>query len=75
MRTLYHTTRTEFQKSGRRGSATQRATVLVDGKYVDYDQMAEALGVDREKARSRYGHLKRQGKVWPITWEALRGKV
>lgn len=73
MRTLYHTTRTEFQKSGRRGNATQRATVLVDGKYVDYDQMAAELGVDREKARSRYGHLKR-AKHWPITWELLRGE-
>lgn len=73
MRTLYHTTRTEFQKSGRRGNATQRAKVLVDGKYVDYDQMAAELGVDREKARSRYGHLKRAGR-WPITWELLRGE-
>lgn len=73
MRTLYHTTRAEFQRAGRRGNATQRATVLVDGKYVDYDQMAEALGVDREKARSRYSHLKRR-QVWPITWDLLRGE-
>ena len=73
MRTLYHTTRTEFQKAGRRGNATQRATVLVDGKYVDYDQMAAELGVDREKARSRYSHLKRR-QVWPITWDLLRGE-
>jgi hypothetical protein len=75
MKTLFHMKRDEMVRAGRRGNATQRATVLVEGKYVDYDQMAEALGVDREKARSRYSHLKRQGKVWPITWEALRGKV
>jgi hypothetical protein len=73
MRTLYHTTRSEFQRAGRKGNATQRAKVLVDGNYVDYDQIAEALGVDREKARSRYGHLKRAGR-WPITWELLRGE-
>jgi hypothetical protein len=35
--------------------------------------MAEALGVDREKARSRYSHLKRR-QVWPITWDLLRGE-
>lgn len=73
MKTLFHMKRDEMIRAGRRGNATQRATVLVDGKYVDYDQMAEALGVDREKARSRYSHLKRRG-VWPITWDLLRGE-
>ena len=73
MRTLYHTTRTEFQRAGRKGNATQRTPVLVEGKYVDYDQIAAQLGVDREKARSRYSHLKRR-QVWPITWDLLRGE-
>ena len=74
MKTLFHMKRDEMIRAGRRGNATQRATVLVEGKYVDYDQMAAELGVDREKARSRYGHLKRQGKVWPITWAMLKGE-
>ncbi len=73
MKTLFHMKRDEMIRAGRRGNATQRATVLVDGKYVDYDQMAETLGVDREKARSRYSHLKRR-QVWPITWDLLRGE-
>ena len=74
MKTMFHMKRDEMIRAGRRGNATQRATVLVEGKYVDYDQMAAELGVDREKARSRYGHLKRQGKVWPITWAMLKGE-
>lgn len=73
MKPLFHMKRDEMVRAGRRGNATQRATVLVEGKYVDYDQMAEALGVDREKARSRYSHLKRMNR-WPITWEMLKGK-
>ena len=73
MRTLYHTTRAEFQRSGRKGSATQRATVLVDGRYFTYTALGELLGVPSEEASRRYKNLRRRS-IWPITMEHLEGK-
>lgn len=72
MRTLYHTTRAEFQKSGRRGNATQVANVLVDGRYFTYSALGEELGVTKEEANRRYSNLRRRA-IWPITWDLLRG--
>lgn len=70
MKTQFQMTRAELLRSGRRGNATQKQKVLVDGAYFTYDEIAAKTGLDREQARSRYGHHKRAGK-WLITWEML----
>lgn len=73
MRTLYHTTRTEFQRAGRKGNATQVAKILVDGRYFTYSALGEVLGVSKEEANRRYSNLRRRG-IWPITMNHLEGK-
>lgn len=73
MRTLYHTTRSEFQRAGRKGNATQVANVLVDGRYFTYAALGEVLGVSKEEANRRYSNLRRRG-IWPITMNHLEGK-
>lgn len=70
MKTMFHMKREEMLAAGRRGNMQQKPKVLVEGQCVTYDDIAGKTGLDREQARSRYGHHKRAGK-WPITWEML----
>lgn len=73
MKPQFITTRAEFQKSGRRGNATQVATVLVGGRYFTYAALGEGLGVTKEEANRRYSNARRRG-VWPITMKDLEEK-
>lgn len=73
MQTKFQMTKAEFLRAGKRGNSQQKPQVLVEGKYVTYDDMAARIGLNKEQARSRYSHHRRSGR-WPITWEMMEGK-
>jgi len=59
----------EQRNSARRGGAKVAGLYLVDGQYLNAEQLATRMGTEKAKAVARYSRAK--NKPGPMTWAKL----